>query len=128
MQALTQALGKLRAKMTHQEKENGGKGEDILVTLSSLPAYCSAWTCLANVARTLCMPCRLIPVTGAAPTASACVAWLVQSALFLLTHQLQSHVPCWQHLMAIAPDQRYSCAAALNTFIAVCCPISQGSF
>jgi len=36
MQALTQALGKLRAKMTHQEKENGGKGEDILVTYSSL--------------------------------------------------------------------------------------------
>ena len=35
MQALTQALGKLRAKMTHQEKENGGKGEDILVTLQT---------------------------------------------------------------------------------------------
>lgn len=32
MQALTQALGKLRSKMTHQEKENGGKGEDILVS------------------------------------------------------------------------------------------------
>lgn len=34
LQALTQALGKLRTKMTHQEKENGGKGEDILVSSS----------------------------------------------------------------------------------------------
>ena len=33
LQALTQTLSKLRAKMTHQEKENGGKGEDILVTI-----------------------------------------------------------------------------------------------
>lgn len=32
LQALTQALGKLRSKMTNQEKENGGKGEDILVS------------------------------------------------------------------------------------------------
>ena len=90
MQALTQALGKLRAKMTHQEKENGGKGEDILVTLPSISAHCSRWTCVANVACTLCTQCRLVPLTGAAPTASSCVAGLVQSVLFLLTHQLQS--------------------------------------
>lgn len=32
VQALTQTLSKLRTKMTHQEKENGGKGEDILVS------------------------------------------------------------------------------------------------
>lgn len=43
MQALTQALGKLRAKMTHQEKENGGKGEDILVTSPNLLATALSW-------------------------------------------------------------------------------------
>ena len=32
MQALHTSLSKLRLKMTHQEKENGGKAEDILVS------------------------------------------------------------------------------------------------
>lgn len=31
VQALTNYLSKLRTKMSHQEKENGGKAEDILV-------------------------------------------------------------------------------------------------
>lgn len=31
VQALTSYLTKLRVKMSHQEKENGGKAEDILV-------------------------------------------------------------------------------------------------
>ncbi|KAA6429283.1 MAG: structural maintenance of chromosomes 6 [Trebouxia sp. A1-2] len=39
-QALTQALGKLRAKMTHQEKENGGKGEDILLKHAEVQSQC----------------------------------------------------------------------------------------
>ena len=78
MQALTQALGKLRAKMTHQEKENGGKGEDILVTLPSLSAHFSTRTCLENVSCTLFMQCRLVPAIGTALAASACDAWLVR--------------------------------------------------
>ncbi|DBA94579.1 TPA: hypothetical protein ACH3X1_002162 [Trebouxia sp. C0004] len=39
-EALTQALGKLRAKMTHQEKENGGKGEDILLKHAEVQSQC----------------------------------------------------------------------------------------
>ncbi|KAL3161007.1 hypothetical protein ABBQ38_009393 [Trebouxia sp. C0009 RCD-2024] len=39
-EALTQALGKLRAKMTHQEKENGGKGEDILLRHAEVQSQC----------------------------------------------------------------------------------------
>lgn len=44
VQALTQALSKLRTKMTHQEKENGGKGEDILV--SPVNNHSSTHVCL----------------------------------------------------------------------------------
>lgn len=35
-QALTSHLSKLRSKMSHQERENGGKAEDILVSLCQL--------------------------------------------------------------------------------------------
>ena len=35
MQALHTYLSKLRLKMSHQEKENGGKAEDILVSNST---------------------------------------------------------------------------------------------
>ena len=37
VQALTTYLTKLRVKMSHQEKENGGKAEDILVGICKLP-------------------------------------------------------------------------------------------
>ena len=65
-QSLTQALGKLKAKMTHQEKLNGGKGEDILVSLihaTRLPVIQKQGSC-PETALSMYTACRQMHLRG----------------------------------------------------------------
>ena len=52
VQALTTYLTKLRVKMSHQEKENGGKAEDILVGICKASVQCL-------------QPCKCTPMSPA---------------------------------------------------------------
>ncbi len=121
MQALTQALGKLRAKMTHQEKENGGKGEDILVTLQSLSANCSTWTSLAMYI--------LAMQTDSCDRGSTCCISMCCMACAISAFSAGASAAKSYCLLA-APDghDTCSCAPALTAFITVLCPFFQDSF